>query len=277
MSNPALPDHGFRGAPVVCRRLPGFLLTDLLHRTGSRGGRHSHGGAYFSLLVAGSYREMDGGRRCDYQRGTVRFHPPAFQHADEVGAGGARFLCVEVGDEVLSALPGRWRRDPFLAGPHTSLSRLAGELHRELLLADGAGELVLEGLALQLAGTLARLPVEETVPPWLLAVAERLRAERHLPLRLADLAHEAGVHPVHVARAFRRHFQRSVGEELRRLRVEAVCDELSRPGASIADAACAAGFADQSHCTRVFRRHLGMSPAQFRERAAMARRRSRVT
>jgi AraC family transcriptional regulator len=153
---------------------------------------------------------------------------------------------------------------------------LGSALFEEMCCGHDGADLVLEGLALQLAGALGRLPVEEAAPRWLLAVAERLRRENHQPLRLADLAGEAGVHPVHLARAFRRHFGCSVGEELRRLRVEAVCAALARPGASIADASAAAGFADQSHCSRVFRRITGMSPAQYRERAAGTRRRSRV-
>lgn len=252
------------------------MLTDLLHRRGSKGKAHTHGNAYFSLLVAGSYLELDGGAAIDYETSSIRYHPPDFRHADEIGPAGARFLCVEVGDEVLAALPARWRRDPALGRPHGALSRLGSELFEELRCGEEGTDLVLEGLALQLAGALARLPVEETAPRWLLVVAERLRRESHLPLRLAELASAAGVHPVHLARAFRRHFQRSVGEELRRLRVEAVCEALARPGASIADAAASAGFADQSHCSRVFRRLSGMSPAQYRERAAAARRRSQV-
>jgi AraC family transcriptional regulator len=279
---------GFRGRAFASLRLPGFLLTDLRHAEGSRGRVHTHGGAYFSLLVAGSYREIDAGRTSDYRPRTIRFHPPDFRHADEIGEGGARFLSVEVGDGVLAALPARCRHEPALAGPHSEMSRVAVELYEQLAVADGGSalgrdigrdigrDLVLEGLALQLAGALARLPVEEAAPRWLLRVAERLRAESHLQLQLAELAVEAGVHPVHLARAFRRHFGRSVGEEVRRLRVDSVRAALAQPGASIADAAFAAGFADQSHCSRVFRRHTGMSPAQYRERAAAARRRSLV-
>jgi AraC family transcriptional regulator len=275
---------GFRGRAFASRRLPGFLLTDLRHAEGSRGRVHTHGGAYFSLLVAGSYREIDAGRTSEYRPRTIRFHPPDFRHADEIGEGGARFLSVEVADELLAALPARCRREPALAGPHSEMSRVAVELYEQLAVADERSDLgrdfgtnlVLEGLALQLAGALARLPVEEAAPRWLLRVAERLRAESHLQLQLAELAGEAGVHPVHLARAFRRHFGRSVGEEVRRLRVDSVRAALAQPGASIADAAFAAGFADQSHCSRVFRRHTGMSPAQYRERAAAARRRSFV-
>jgi AraC-like DNA-binding protein len=68
-----------------------------------------------------------------------------------------------------------------------------------------------------------------------------------------------------LARAYRRHYHRSVGEELRRLRVDAVRAKIASGDFSLAAAAAESGFADQSHMSRVFRRLAGMSPGEFRE------------
>jgi AraC-like DNA-binding protein len=43
---------------------------------------------------------------------------------------------------------------------------------------------------------------------------------------------------------------------------------LTDAGASLADVACATGFADQSHFTRVFSRTVGMSPGAWRRSQA---------
>ena len=58
-----------------------------------------------------------------------------------------------------------------------------------------------------------------------------------------------------------------LGEWVRRLRLEDALGRLTRSDASIADVAAASGFADQSHLTRVMRRRLGVTPAEYRRLA----------
>jgi len=81
---------------------------------------------------------------------------------------------------------------------------------------------------------------------------------------MEHLAHEAGVHPVHVARVFRRHHGCTAASHVRRLRVAWAQEQLLRPGASLAAVALAAGFSDQSQFSRAFRQVVGVSPARWR-------------
>jgi AraC family transcriptional regulator len=101
-------------------------------------------------------------------------------------------------------------------------------------------------------------------PAWLPPLLERLREERAVGWTLAALAAEMGVGPEELSSAFRRHQGETVGEHLRRLRVELVCERLAAdPDSSLSDLAALAGFADQSHLTRVFRRLTGTTPGAF--------------
>jgi AraC-like DNA-binding protein len=68
----------------------------------------------------------------------------------------------------------------------------------------------------------------------------------------------------HLARAFREHYGCSIGEYVRRLRIEAACEELSRANKPLSAIAAAAGFYDQAHFTNVFKAHVGVTPGQFR-------------
>jgi len=261
---PAPEDPGFRGEIARKRVVPGFVLTQLRHRRPSRSRSHAHRLAYFSALTAGSYAERDGGRELSYRVGDVRFHPSGFLHGDEIGATGARFLCVEIEPGGPAALPGGALSVPVLSSPSSEVSRLTGSIRSEMKSRDAGSDLVLEGLALQLVGALARLPIERRAPRWLARVAERIREEGARPLRVGDLAAGAGVHPVHLARAFRRHFHSTIGDALRRARVEGVRRALEGEGVAISAAAADAGFSDQSHMSRVFRRETGMSPGEYR-------------
>ncbi|HEY0098454.1 MAG TPA: helix-turn-helix transcriptional regulator, partial [Pyrinomonadaceae bacterium] len=81
---------------------------------------------------------------------------------------------------------------------------------------------------------------------------------------LAGVAGAVGVHPVYLAARFRKHYQCTVGEYVRRLRVEVACREVVRTDRALSEIAPSVGFYDQSHFTNVFRRHTGMTPAQYR-------------
>jgi AraC family transcriptional regulator len=67
---------------------------------------------------------------------------------------------------------------------------------------------------------------------------------------------------------FVRAFKQSVGltphDYLIRRRVERAMELLSETELSLSEIALAAGFADQSHCARRFRQHVGMSPRDYR-------------
>ncbi len=107
-------------------------------------------------------------------------------------------------------------------------------------------------------------PRDAGAPGWLLRAREMLRDNLREPLRLADVASELGTTPVRLARAFRRVFGQSPGDYVRQERIRLACERLADPKATISGIALELGFADQSHFTRVFRRHIGTSPGAFR-------------
>jgi AraC family transcriptional regulator len=84
------------------------------------------------------------------------------------------------------------------------------------------------------------------------------------PWTLSSLAAAVGLHPSHLARAFRARHGTSIGEYQRNLRIAAAARRLAHSDEPIATVAQALGFADQSHLTRVFRARLGRPPGAFR-------------
>lgn len=80
----------------------------------------------------------------------------------------------------------------------------------------------------------------------------------------AQLERVTGLDRYSMARAFRRHFGTSPYRYLTMRRLDQVRATL-REGASLADAAFGAGFADQSHMTRQFKQAFGLSPGRWRE------------
>jgi transcriptional regulator GlxA family with amidase domain len=143
--------------------------------------------------------------------------------------------------------------------------RLAAELRAS----DSAAPLAAEGIAFELlAATTRETRVERRrgpPPAWLRAAEELLRARLGEHVGLGELAETVGVQPTSLARMFRAHYGLSVGEYGRRLRLAWAAAELARGELPLAAIAARAGFSDQSHLTRVFRQHVGTTPARYRE------------
>lgn len=105
---------------------------------------------------------------------------------------------------------------------------------------------------------------ERGFPLWLERVRNSLEEHFAEPYKVSEIAAQAGVHPVHLAREFRKYYGASVGEYLRRMRIEYACRELMGSNVAVTSIAFAAGFADQSHFSRTFKRLCGTTPGRYR-------------
>ena len=265
----ALAAGQFFGA-VSCRcAAGGALLSELRHERSRQFPHHCHEQAYFGLLLAGGYNERLGSRSFPQRPTTLAFHPPWTDHHDEIEAPGTRMLIVEAAPHLLDrardGAPPALEFRLFAGGRPVGL---AAGLYRELRRGEPGADLRIEELLLDLLAAALCPPGrdESREPAWLRRVDALLRDGFREALALDRLAAEAGVHPVHLTRTFRRFRGCTPGEQLQQLRVERVCEGLADPELSLAELALDAGFADQSHCTRVFRRLVGLTPGAVRAR-----------
>jgi AraC-like DNA-binding protein len=83
-------------------------------------------------------------------------------------------------------------------------------------------------------------------------------------ISVEDLAKLANLSVSYFVRAFKQSVGVTPHDYLIRRRVERTMDLLSATDMSLSEIALAAGFADQSHCARRFRQHVGMSPRNYR-------------
>jgi AraC family transcriptional regulator len=81
---------------------------------------------------------------------------------------------------------------------------------------------------------------------------------------LFALAAGAGVHPVYLARLFRRYFRCSVTDYVQALRLSAAVERMAVTPEALATIAAATGYADQSHLSRACQRGLGLAPRRCR-------------
>ena len=268
-TTPFLPPGRFLGRRLRAWNVGALTLSESEYEPDMRLEAHAHTRAYVSLVVKGGYRETYGSRERHCLSSTVVVHPPGERHANHFLAPGGHLFRVELEDAWLARLREFGAGLDAPADAHGGpLSLIAARMFRELRTRDSVSPLMVEALTLEFAAILARIQednVRGRAPDWMTRVEEYLRAHYADAIHLDDVAEVAGVHASHLNRTFRAHRGRSIGEQIRRLRVENAARSLADSDAPIAQIALAAGFADQSHFSRVFSRITGMSPARFRK------------
>lgn len=244
-----------------------FTVKEIVDRAEEEVPRHTHEGAHFLLIIDGLY--ITSARGVDHlcSSSALIFNPPGTTHCDRFHSKGGRFLTVSIKPDA----PGCGQSSMGLAehpvgfsGGEVSWLGLA--LYKEFRKPDEMSPIVMEGLALELVGRTLRSRIKsDASPPRWLQLANQLINDRFAePLTVSEIARSVGSHPVYLVRAFRKHYGLTVGEYLRKLRVEFACRQMSRTDAPLAHVAAAAGFYDQSHFTRTFKRLTGMTPTEYR-------------
>jgi AraC family transcriptional regulator len=192
--------------------------------------------------------------------------PAGEAHSSAFGADGCTVLVIRpaTSDEHRVFGPLLARRAHANAAASTFLGRqLASELERP----DAYSELAVEGLALELLARAARTVArrDTCAESWLEIVRELIHEFSPRVLSLQELGAAVDRHPAHVARAFRRAHGMSVIAYARALRLEWATAAVESTDDALARVAMDAGFADQSHFTRCFKRHHGVTPGRYRE------------
>jgi len=109
---------------------------------------------------------------------------------------------------------------------------------------------------------------QKKMPEWAVELKEIIQdqIDTNLSLSLKDVSGELNVHPAYLSREFAKHFDNlTFGEYIRKLRIEKAVDYLETSDYSLADIGYLTGFSDQSHFTRIFKKHTGKSPSEYRK------------
>lgn len=106
------------------------------------------------------------------------------------------------------------------------------------------------------------------VPAWAKELKEIIQdqIDTNLTLSLKELSQSLNVHPSYLSREFSRYFDDlSFGDYIRKLRIEKAIVLLNDQHYTLAEIAYLTGFSDQSHFNRIFKKHTGKTPSEYRK------------
>lgn len=258
----------FHGKALRRMESAGFRVTEIAYRPNLANPPHSHLDAYIGITLDGEATQTCGRLRRAATRWTVMYHPAGEVHSDQFHRWGARELNIEIAAWRLAnlheLLPHADRPIDINGGkPEWLATRLYGEFR----VCDELSSMAIEGLAIELMAEIMRHNLQggaSRAPGWLREANELIHSRFTQPLTLMDIARAVSVHPVHLAREFHRRLGCTVGQQVRRLRVEEACRLLAETTDSLAEIALNTGFSDQSQFSKTFRLIAGVTPSEYR-------------
>ncbi len=269
----SLPFGAFYGRVDVRHRTPGIEVAVLdadPHRVVER---HTHDDAHFVFVLDGLYVSSAAGAAPVSSGPALIYNPAGTTHRDRFEARArvveGRFLTLSIAAGLMDAAESGARTlEGASALRDAGAIAVAERLVRECHVHSRDAALARESLALSLLAVVSRARLSDaSSPPAWLAVARELLDDRCCDdVRIADVAQTAGVHPVHLARVFRRYLGCTPGDYLRRRRLDRARVLLRETRRSLSDIALCCGYVDQSHFATAFKIDTALTPSAFRRR-----------
>lgn len=261
----------FYGRVQQRTEVAGVGLTETVYPADVRLPLHAHSTPYFCFVVDGTYTETYGRRQRLCGPRMLVVHPAGETHSNRFGKAGGLCLNLEFSlawEKRISEISPVFARNTTFSDFRTAKNLV--KLRRELHLMDDLAPLAIESLVLEIIVGAARMHAlrgssPKSPPVWLKRAEELIRARFAESIKLNEVAGEIKRHPVHMVREFRRYYGCTIGDYIRRLRLQSACERLSRTDEPLVMIALSCGFASQAHFSTFFKRCTGMSPTQYRD------------
>lgn len=254
-----------------CHRLRAAVLVQHDYPVQATRELHSHWWFHLTLVQRGYYLRQHKKREEIFTPGALSLIRNEEEHTDHHPPG-SRCLHIAVLHRARYRLPVAENAGPHCVSPLLAAGFCAG-LQHEFQHFDSDSELIVDLLLADLLSAHSALRDERSrfKPRWLGQLLDYIDDMFTEPWNLDDLASQVGVHPVYLCRSFRQHFHFTLGQYIRSLRVLRARQLVEERSTSLAEVAALAGFADQSHLQREFKKSVGISPGIYRRLNGLAR------
>ncbi len=250
-------------------KLPNFSLQKTAYVQGAQRLTHAHKNPRFVFVLSGAFSEIYERKKRECFPFTTIFRPSFEKHSEDYH--GKRIVCLRI-DLQPAWLKRLCQYNIKLDGSADfygkKLIPLIKKLNNEFDNSDDVSALAIESIMLETVVVTARPErksfLKHKSPRWLSNAKDFIHAEFSSSLTVSEIAAAVDVHPVHLARVFRYFYGCTIAEYIRRLRVEFACQALTSSNESLAEIAVNAGFSDQSHFSKTFKRLMNLTPTEYR-------------
>ncbi len=105
------------------------------------------------------------------------------------------------------------------------------------------------------------------IPAWAQELKEIIQDQIDTNISLKEISKGLDINPSYLSREFSKYFEDlSFGEYIRKQRIEKAVELMQSSLYSLTEITYLTGFSDQSHFTRIFKKHTGQNPSAYRKK-----------
>jgi AraC family transcriptional regulator len=226
-------------------------------------GMHYHENPHICFLLQGE--DIESRNNLSYQRKTGEIY---FYHAGETHGSISRKSIskttnIEFGKSFLGQYEVSEAQIERALRNNLDAKFLILKMQQEMLINDNCSQPAIQTLLLNLINDSKNVENQST-PKWVALLANLLNDKWNEPITLQELSSATEKHPITISKHFRKYFSCTLGEYLRKLKIEKSIPLIKNSCMSLTEIALHCGFADQSHFTRSFKQMTGFLPKDFR-------------
>lgn len=225
---------------------------------------HYHETLHLSFVLKGGNLEKRNRHDIERLPGVVTFYDAGEPHQSTKTIPLSRHINVEIEAEFLKrhGFSVNAMNLNYLKSPDAKLLML--RMFNELQADDDLSATSTESLVLALLSITKQQNKYENPPKWIDLVYQFIHDRWDEQLTLKELSDIAGVHTVTLSKFFPRYFGSSIGEYLRKIKIERALTLIETSTHSLTEISNECGFADQSHFIRTFKAQTGFLPKNYR-------------
>lgn len=242
----------------------GIFISETEYHSKVFEGWHSHENSHITFILQGGNREQRKNKDLEAIPGHVFFYAGGELHRNLNTAHPSRNINVEIGNSFYS----RYNLETTSIN-HTKLNCANAKFallksYSECLINDNLSQGVIHDVLFDFISTTTHIKDEKCNPQWTRLVRDILNDRWDENITLHELAGLVNVHPVTLSKFFRKYFQCTLGEYVRKLRIEEATMLIRKSQLSLTEIAHQCGFFDQSHFIRVFKQTTGFLPKTYK-------------
>ncbi|OIQ93649.1 HTH-type transcriptional activator Btr [mine drainage metagenome] len=116
---------------------------------------------------------------------------------------------------------------------------------------------------------LSKISDKKKTPAWVKEIKEMIQdqIDTQFTFNFKKISNDLALNPSYLSREFSKYFDNlSFGEYIRKIRIEKAIELIQESNYSLTEIAYLTGFSDQSHFTRIFKKHTGNNPSLYRKK-----------
>jgi AraC family transcriptional regulator len=226
---------------------------------------HYHENSFFTYVLNGGCLESRKGMAHESRPGDLLYFEKGIVHKNTRYTAYSRNFNLELSDKWLRDYDLQFNVEPggFVL-KKCDFKFLFIQLYDEFLNRDSASFVSINSLLIQILGKKIN-SIDNGTPSWVPKINEFLRDNWTTNFSLRELAAITSVHPVTISKNFSRYFGCTLGEFIRKYRIEKALYMIRTTDLALTDIALSCGFADQSHFIRTFKKYTGTVPLHYKK------------